>query len=262
MYQPYVSKLLLPGVWEITDQPKGSNVYVDMYLIVGQNRSLLIDAGESKSDLAGYLRKLTDKPVDLLITHGHGDHAACIHQFDKVYMSHKDISILNELFNIKIKASQVIDLDGTEEFDLGGCRLKVIAFPGHTQGSMMVLDSDRQLLFSSDGLGSGSIWMQLPHSTSLEAYADELRNLLKLTAEMDQLRLLVGHDYQKPQELGRRYILDLLSLTEQIITGEVTGTPTPYEDEVTGGLIAEYGQMQGLYYKPDNIYMNVKTTNL
>jgi glyoxylase-like metal-dependent hydrolase (beta-lactamase superfamily II) len=254
MYQPYVSKLLLPGVWEITDRPEGSNVYVDMYLIVGQNRALLIDAGESRSDLTGYIKMLTERPVDLLITHGHGDHAACIHEFDRVYMSHKDISILDDLFQIKIDASQVIDLDGTEEFDLGGLRLKVLALPGHTQGSMMVLDPDRQLLFSSDGLGSGSIWMQLPHSTSLEAYAIELRNLLKLTADMHQLRLLVGHDYQKPHELGRQYILDLLSVTEKVITGEMTGTPTPYEDEVTGGLIATYGQMQGLFYKPGNIF--------
>lgn len=159
MCEHYFTKLLIPGVWEITDKPDGINPYVDMYLIEGSHRALLVDAGDSNGDLMGYLRKLTDKPIDLLITHGHGDHVAGMAQFEKVYMSHKDIGILNTFTGFNVDKSMVVDLHDREIFDLGHCKIEVIMLPGHTYGSVVLLDRERQLLFTSDSLGSGTIWM-------------------------------------------------------------------------------------------------------
>jgi hydroxyacylglutathione hydrolase len=255
MYNSYSAQLLLPGVWDITDHSMdGGNISVDMYLIEGRDKALLIDAGDSKGDLAGFVRTLTDKPVDLLITHGHGDHAAGIHQFATVYMSHKDIGILEELFDIHPDKDKIIDLKGKEVFDLGGVILEVIALPGHTQGSMVLLDRERQLLFTSDSLGSGSIWMQLPHSSPLETYIKELKKLDNILEGMEDLKLFVGHAYQRPNALGRQYINDLRYLAEKIVAGEITGTPTEDQNEITGGLTVAYGQMLALVYKPNNIH--------
>lgn len=242
MYDYYSEKLLMKGIWEISDKPDGSNPSVDMYLIEGRDRALLIDAGDSKGDLAGFVKKLTDKPIDLVITHGHGDHTAGLSQFKSVYMSHKDIGDLNAFFGYNLDETMVINLNGGEVFDLGNYKIEVISLPGHTYGSVILLDRERQLLFTSDALGSGVIWMQLPHSTSVEAYAKELLKLEKLVENMNDLKIFVGHDCQRSLGFGKQYITDIRILAEKIVSGEIVGTPTEDKSELFGGLSASYGK--------------------
>lgn len=254
MKQPYISKLLMPGVWQITDRPQGE-FGVDMYLLEGSSKALLIDAGDSKADLAGFIGGLTGKPVEVVIAHGHGDHTAGMDQFRQVYMSHKDIESLNSMFGTGLSESDVIDLKGGEVFDIGTYKIEVIAVPGHTPGSVVLLDRERQLLFTSDALGSGSVWMQLPESSPIEAYAAELRKLVDYLAEFDRLKVFVGHDCQRNLGYGMQYIKDVLACAEGIVSGEITGTPTEDKSELFGGLSASYGQMTGFIYKADKIYL-------
>lgn len=250
----YKAKLLMKGIWQITDYADGIHPTVDMYLIEGSSRALLIDAGDSNSDLKGFVSKLTDKPVDLCITHGHGDHAMAFSQFERVYMSHKDINILKTLFQMNIDETMVHDLQGGEVFDLGNSKIEVIALPGHTLGSMVLLDSDRQLLFASDGLGSGVLWMQFSHCTSIEEFANKVQNLEKRVEAMNDLKLYVGHDCQQDLGFGKQYIADMRILAERIVSGEIIGKPTENPDDFFGGLSASYGLISELIYKPDNIF--------
>ncbi|QNK39100.1 MBL fold metallo-hydrolase [Caproicibacter fermentans] len=66
---------------------------VCMHLVEGRRRAALIDTGYGLGDLKGYIESLTDKPYDVLITHGHVDHAGGVGQFEKVYMNHADIPL-------------------------------------------------------------------------------------------------------------------------------------------------------------------------
>jgi len=250
----YEARQIMEGLWQISDKPDKITPFVDIYLIEGSKKALLIDAGDSKADLRGFVNQITDKPIELIITHGHGDHAASIHQFDKVYMSHKEIDILEKFFEIKVEQSKVIDLKGGEVFDLGGCMIEVIAFPGHTPGSVVLLDEERQLLFTSDGLGSGTLWMQLPHSTSLEEYYEEVCKLEQRVKHLDKLRIFAGHNCMSNEKYGLEYITDIKILTEKIIKGEIIGEPTDDINDFFGGLKASYGKMKELVYKPYNIY--------
>jgi glyoxylase-like metal-dependent hydrolase (beta-lactamase superfamily II) len=246
----------MQGVWQITDYSNEVDPTVDMYLIEGSDRALLVDAGDSKGDLKGFIRELTEKPIDLCITHGHGDHAAAFSQFENVYLAHKDIHILQTLFGFDIDKSMLHDLRGGEMFYLGGCMIEVIALPGHTQGSVVLLDSERQLLFTSDGLGTGVLWMQLPHCTSIDAYAKELNKLEKRVENMKDLKIFSGHDCQRFLGYGKKYITDLRILTEGIVSGDIVGKPTENPDDFFGGLSASYGLVTDLIYKPNNIYIN------
>jgi len=250
----YEAREILKGVWQISDKPDKLRPAVDMYLIEGSEKAMLIDAGESKSDLKGFIRRLTDKPVELLITHGHGDHAVGVYQFEKVYMSHKDIDVLDLFFKIKLDKSKVIDLEGGEILELGGCRIEVIAFPGHTLGSVVLLDEERQLLFTSDGLGSGTLWMQLTHSTSVEEYYEQLCKLEERLEGMDKLRVFPGHDCMRQLNFGLEYIQDIKILAGKIVSGEITGEATEDKSEMFGGLKASYGKMKEFIYKPNKIY--------
>lgn len=245
----------MPGIWRITDQGNGISPLVDMYLIEGNEKALLIDAGGNKEeDLAGLVSSLTDKPVSLALTHGHGDHAGGIGQFDQVFLSHKDINTLNLSFDFNIEESMVADLKGGEIFDLGGRKLETIPVPGHTPGSMVFLDRERSLLFSGDSLGSGYFWIQLPHSTSVKAYIKALDRLDGIISGISDLRLFVGHSNQSDTELGQEYISDLRTAAGRIVSGKATGEPFLSHIKEFRGLTASYGQMKGFVYNPKHIY--------
>ena len=46
-----------------------------MYLVEGDDRAALLDTGSGLGSLRACVEKLTDKPVIVLVTHGHTDHA-------------------------------------------------------------------------------------------------------------------------------------------------------------------------------------------
>lgn len=77
----------LPPVCEIAYQTYAINEYGlnAMFLIVGEEKALLIDTGTGVCDLPATLRYLTDKPVQVVLTHGHPDHAGAIGWFDEVW---------------------------------------------------------------------------------------------------------------------------------------------------------------------------------
>ena len=60
------------GVWQFNETSNFSNV--DAYLIVGEKRALLVDALMHEKTVYEKVRKLTQLPLDVVLTHGHGDH--------------------------------------------------------------------------------------------------------------------------------------------------------------------------------------------
>lgn len=249
----FTSNLIMPGVWEITDGTAASPSFVDIYLVAGSNKALVIDAGASGSDLASYIRTLTDKPVELVLTHGHGDHIAATAQFKKVYMSSRDFNLIKPHTPFKdFKASGIKDLQGGEVFDLGGCKLEILALPGHTPGSIVLLDRERQLLFAGDALGSGSLWMQLPESSSVEEFRDEIRKFEKFMEGLNDLKPYLGHSCLMAQKPDRNYITDTRIAAEKIVSGEITGVPSGRAD-YPGSITASYGQMMDFLYRPEKV---------
>ena len=248
----FTSSQIMPGVWDIVDIVPQFATNVDIYVVEGKDRALVIDAGGSGSDLPAYVQTLTDKPLDLLITHGHGDHTAAAAQFDSVYMSSKDFDLIRPYVPFSDFASSGIkDLKGGDIFDLGGVSLEVLALPGHTPGSVIVLDRERQLLFGGDAMGSGSLWMQLPESGSVEAYIDEIRAVEESVAGLDGLKLLLGHSCMMGRYADAGYITDTRIAAEKILSGEI-GEPSDKTD-FPGAYTASYGQMTEFRYRPEKV---------
>ncbi len=87
---------------------------------------------------------------------------------------------------------------GSLHFDLGGTVLQIYATPGHTPGSVVILDENTGDLFASDSFGSNrreipdSAWLQLSGYSlesclrSLEAFLDAAGNKCK--------RIFTGHN--------------------------------------------------------------------
>ena len=152
--------------------------YVDAYLLIGTKHAALIDCLQNVTGLYDEIRKLTSLPIDVLITHGHGDHAgASTKEFAEagcpIYMVSEDFAILSG--RLDVKQEWFTDLKDGDSFDLGGYRLETIACGGHSPGSVVFLEREHQMLFSGDTIGSGHFWMQLPNCIPLSQFCTNLR---------------------------------------------------------------------------------------
>lgn len=131
----------------------------ELYLIVGSQRALLVDAGfDNQGDLAGYVRSLIgDLPCDAVITHAHPDHCAQAWNLSEsgfpVYMDHADLDIPRQLGESD-DLSFTIPLSKDMQFDLGNAVLRCYTVPGHTSGGTVLVDEVNGDAFTGDALGS------------------------------------------------------------------------------------------------------------
>ncbi|MDR1539726.1 MAG: MBL fold metallo-hydrolase [Clostridiales bacterium] len=81
----FQSENVLPGITRISS-------FADefMYLIDGGGNSALVDADCGIGNVKEYVKKLTNKPLKVFLTHGHIDHATSAHIFDDVYLNPAD----------------------------------------------------------------------------------------------------------------------------------------------------------------------------
>ncbi len=150
---------------------------VAMYLVTGERGAVLMDTGCGFGNLREYVSSLTDKPVTVLLTHGHLDHAAGASNFDRVYMNHRDREVYRIHCDIAYRRSFYRDIpvigqipeseyarpaempfedlyDG-QVFDLGGISVEAVAVPGHTPGMMMLLMPQERTILFGDACGVG-----------------------------------------------------------------------------------------------------------
>lgn len=254
----YKTALIQKGIWRISDN-SGVSPNQDMYLIEGPTKAILIDTGMGKGDLAGLVKSLTHLPVEVAITHGHGDHVGQIGQFAgaAIYMSEKDKGMLPKTLD----TGKFVWVKDGGKIEMGGGRnLEVIDVPGHSAGSVMFLDRVGKTLAVGDAIGSGMyVWKFIPGTPSLAEYRDTLKRLEARLTGFDSLTFLTGHHWQEKTSLtgtaGKQLVTDMRILCEKIINGEIKGTPSSSN---LGGrkidvLTAEYG-LAGIWYDPANVH--------
>jgi len=207
-YKPqFKVKKLYADTYVISDNGMGQGT-VYMYLLVGAEKALLVDSGYGLLDLKAITGSITDKPVVCVCTHGHIDHALGACQFEEAYLHSKDFdvyqqhssgsfindmamkgplarvpkSMLNNPSYLRL-AEQIANkrypplskLDGMEKIDLGGRSVSIRQVPGHTQGSVVIIDDAYHRAFDSDAAAVGA-FLFLPESSPLPEYLAELKN--------------------------------------------------------------------------------------
>jgi glyoxylase-like metal-dependent hydrolase (beta-lactamase superfamily II) len=186
-----------------------------MYLIEGNDKAMLIDTGTKCEKLNEVIRRVTQKPLIVVITHIHGDHAGNMNQFSEVYFHAADTVLLNQANPYRGKIHFVTD---GQVFDLGGKKLEISHMPAHTPGSVVVLDRKDGNCFSGDAFGSGQVWLQLRPFSPIKTYISSLK---KMETLMDGgiSRIYCGHYPYVKQAYDKSYVVAMRNLAESLEKG-------------------------------------------
>ena len=186
---------------------------VRFFLLTGTKEALLIDSGMSVHNALDMAKELTDKPVKLLNTHADMDHTGSNGQFDSFYMGAAD----EPSYRARGGQGTVVPLGDGDRLDLGDRPLEIIALPGHTPGSIAVLDVKGRVLISGDPIQDGNIFMFGP-GRSMADYIAGLERLEGKTDLFDELWPSHGSFPVKPA-----IIPELIRGAKAVLAGEIPG---------------------------------------
>jgi glyoxylase-like metal-dependent hydrolase (beta-lactamase superfamily II) len=258
----FSSKEVGPGVWQISDH--GAD---NMYIVEGRDSSMLIDNGLGVADLVTFVKKITSKPLIVVITHGHPDHAGSDYQFEKVYIHPADSAAArgynrpearsgsssamtggnkpspDELYKGKIFNTRLIPVHEGRIFDLGGRQIRVIETPGHTPGEIVLLDVSEKLLITGDNNNS-LVWLFLKGCDPLHIYLVTLEKEVKILPEFTTL--LPGHGAPIPSD----FIKDQVTCVKGILDGSLERKP--YKSFAGDAQVATWGRAS-VAFNPSNL---------
>lgn len=171
--------------WQIKEFDEQNSVY--MYLLAGNQQAVLIDSGFGLIELDAIVRELTTLPIQVFLTHGHIDHIGGTGFFENVHL-HADDRQVYELHCKRYSAlvpgrtlrphkHDLHTLTNNQRFNLGGRTLTIIHTPGHSIGSICVLDVERKWMFTGDTCCKADVLLNLEGSATIETYLATMKML-------------------------------------------------------------------------------------
>lgn len=192
---------------------------VNCYLLIGEEKALLIDCGYGYEDIHPILSSITDKEVMLAVTHGDPDHALgamhfpsvmihpldygkllvndnsdvkgkmLLHRYNKMPETKECIDFNQYVYQSSVSNAKPVFLENGQIIDLGGKHLKVFHVPGHSYGHVMYLEMETGRLFTGDQLSMHNIWHFM--SADLQApFSLTLNSLKELNTYREQIKEL------------------------------------------------------------------------
>lgn len=220
------------------------------YLVEGAERALLLDTGVGVGDLRGTVEELTDKPVTVVLTHGHVDHACGAGAFDQVYLHPADLPLYGIHSQLEVRmgyvqgavhqggdaaligkvmpedycpvrpAADFLPLKDGMVFDLGGEEAEVFSIVGHTQGSVVILLRRARMLLLGDSC-NGFTFLFDSDCPSVAQYRKNLEVLQAATAGKYD-RCLFSHGIG---EGTVDMIANVIAVCDDILAGKVDNMP-------------------------------------
>lgn len=210
-----------------------------MYLVEGSGRAALIDTCIGVGGLKSLVEGLTRKPVTVLISHGHIDHAMGAPEFTLAYMNHKDIPLYQSQCSIAQRRGYAGAVQMTDDmfvpeapdypfeeypenasFDLGGIHVDVYAFPGHTKGCMVFLIREERILILGDACNNATFLFD-DMCSSVAEYKAQVQDIAgRLEGKYD--RVFVMHHVMEVQP---DILTQMTDVCDDIIGGNADNLP-------------------------------------
>jgi hydroxyacylglutathione hydrolase len=232
------------GIWVISDHDQDK-----IYVVEGEERALVVDTGLGYQNVKLYVETITSKPLVVVNSHAHPDHAGGNHVFDQVHIHRDELETLNyytsepvmlDTFMRFVKRKMpdhlrdknktlpaLITIDEGFQFDLGNRILDVIHIPGHSPGSIALYDRQSASLFTGD-MANPHLWMQIKYAGSMEEWLQSINKLRTYRYPVQQL--LPGHG----DPLAPSHLDVLHTAAEKLLAGDCPITPyqSPFGEEV------------------------------
>lgn len=201
---------------------------IRFFLLAGTKEALLIDSGMETQNAKELAQSLTALPLRLLNTHADRDHVACNGQFEAPYMHPAECS---NYYHAAPAAGPITPVWDGDTLDLGDRPLEIISLPGHTPGSIAVLDVKNRILISGDPIQDGGIFM-FGVQREAHAYRHSLKRLMdKHLDRFDAIWPSHGTLPVAPALVGRLY-----EAMGKVLAGEASWEPA----QVHGMTIRRY----------------------
>jgi glyoxylase-like metal-dependent hydrolase (beta-lactamase superfamily II) len=202
-----------------------------MYIVEGKDKALLIDTGTKCTKLDSIIRLITTKPLTVVVTHAHPDHAGNIRFFKEIWMHPADTILMGNNFR-KYYNGKINFIKDGDKFDLGETILEVKHTPGHTPGSIIVLDRANGICYSSDSYGAGQAWLQLKPHIPIKTFIQMCYMMEKL---MDNgiTKVYCGHYPYMKKAYDKTYITAIRELAEALEKEDFASlNPQPYDQKI------------------------------
>lgn len=193
-------------------------VQTNCYLAINKEtkETIIIDPGDDADRIGMRLMQLEAKPVAILLTHGHFDHAgaakALAAQYDILVYAHEKeaetladsrMNLSGPLAGGATTYHADVFLKDEQELTLAGLHMRVLFTPGHTPGGCCYYFPREDVLFSGDSLFCGSVGRTDFPGGSMHTLVDSVRN--KLMSLPENTIVYPGHDIETTIEQERMY---------------------------------------------------------
>ncbi len=165
-----------PHTWRIEDG------MVRLFVLEGKDKALMIDSGMNVPDAKEYAEGLTDKPLSLLNTHADPDHISGNKAFDEIYMNPAE----EENYRAHSGTGKILPINDGDIIDLGDRPLEIIEIPGHTPGSVAILDINNRVLYSGDSVQDSNIFM-FGKFRDIDRYIESMKKLRNYEERFDEI---------------------------------------------------------------------------
>ena len=243
------------NTWEIDEFDCGS-----IFVLEGEEKAMVIDTGTGIGDLRAVIAGITDKPLVLFVTHAHGDHIGGLGWFDEYYMNEADVGkdAMDGVDFRKHYAKMIADRSGKsypydmdadirpwpaganpvrhdlvdgQTFDLGGRVVTAMRAPGHTPGSMVLLDPTTRILFAGDACNCNTLYGTVPGDptfVSVETAGKALKDIYALKGKVWDKCYNGHHDFRDfGAPLDDEVMPNLIAICDELVSGNYEAQTVP-----------------------------------
>jgi glyoxylase-like metal-dependent hydrolase (beta-lactamase superfamily II) len=211
---PYEAVKISDGAWRIEDNG------VRAFVFEGTKNALVVDTGFGTGDLRMIVDGLTSLPIILVNTHADADHISCNTQFGTAHMHPAEYPYYYETAKQDATVAPLWDGD---VIDIGGRKFEVILIPGHTPGSIALLDRENKILVSGDSVSATPVFM-FGKVRNIRAFIASLEKLLTFGDAFDTVYPSHG-----PFPVSTDLIGSAIAGAKKVLAGEVEGQDPPFE---------------------------------